>query len=108
MLEISKNAKNKNIFISPHCWNSMSISAAAMIHVCSVMPNSEMAEIFIEHLEHSKEYCESAFIIENDKLLSNKSHGLGIKIDEKNLSDLSDHIFEAQLNGWELSLQYIV
>ena len=99
MLEISKNAKTKNIFISPHCWNSMSVSAAAMIHVCSVMPNSEMAEIFIEHLEHSKDYCESAFTIENDKLLSNKSPGLGIKIDEKNLSDLSDHIFEAKLNG---------
>ena len=63
------------------------------------MPNSEMAEIFIEHLEHSKDYCESAFTIENDKLLSNKSPGLGIKIDEKNLSDLSDHIFEAKLNG---------
>ena len=98
MLEISKIAKTENILISPHCWNSMSVSAAAMVHVCSIMTNSDMAEIFIEHIAQSKDYCEPAFKNENNKLIPNNSPGLGIKINEERLSDLSDHVFEAMLN----------
>ena len=98
MLEISKIAKTENILISPHCWNSMSVSAAAMVHVCSIMTNSDMAEIFIEHIAQSKDYCEPAFKNENNKLIPNNSPGLGIKINEESLSDLSDHVFEAMLN----------
>ena len=98
MLEISKIAKTENILISPHCWNSMSVSAAAMVHVCSIMTNSDMAEIFIEHIAQSKDYCEPSFKNENNKLIPNNSPGLGIKINEESLSDLSDHVFEAMLN----------
>ena len=31
-------------------------------------------------------------------IVSNNSPGLGIKINEESLSDLSDHVFEAMLN----------
>ena len=89
--EISKNAKNKNIFISPHCWNSMSVSASAMLHVCSSISNSEKAEIFPDYIEFAKEFCELPFYILEDKAILNQSAGLGMVIHEDILSKLSTY-----------------
>ena len=46
IIKISNEASNNGVSISPHCWNSMSVSASAMLHVCSSISNSEKAEIF--------------------------------------------------------------
>ena len=35
IITISNEASNNGISISPHCWNSMSVSASAILHVCS-------------------------------------------------------------------------
>ena len=91
MLYVSKEALNNDISISPHCWNSMSVSASAMLHVCSSIPNSEKAEIFPDYIEFSKEFCELSFNIVEDKAILNQSAGLGMVIHEDILSKLSTY-----------------
>ena len=91
MLYVSKEALNNDIYISPHCWNSMSVSASAMLHVCSSIPNSEKAEIFPDYIEFSKEFCELSFNIVEDKAILNQSAGLGMVIHEDILSKLSTY-----------------
>ena len=91
MLYVSKEALNNDISISPHCWNSMSVSASAMLHVCSSIPNSEKAEIFPDYIEFTKEFCELPFNIVEDKAILNQSAGLGIVIHEDTLSKLSTY-----------------
>ena len=91
MLYVSKEALYNDISISPHCWNSMSVSASAMLHVCSSIPNSEKAEIFPDYIEFTKEFCELPFNIVEDKAILNQSAGLGIVIHEDTLSNLSTY-----------------
>ncbi len=91
MLYVSKEALNNDIYISPHCWNSMSVSASAMLHVCSSIPNSEKAEIFPDYIEFSKEFCELSFNILENKAILNQSAGLGMVIHEDILSNLSTY-----------------
>jgi len=91
MLYVSKEALNNDISISPHCWNSMSVSASAMLHVCSSIPNSEKAEIFPDYIEFTKEFCELPFNIVEDKAILNQSAGLGMVIHEDTLSKLSTY-----------------
>ena len=91
MLYVSKEALNNDISISPHCWNSMSVSASAMLHVCSSIPNSDKAEIFPDYIEFSKEFCELPFNIVEDKAILNQSAGLGMVIHEDILSKLSTY-----------------
>ena len=91
MLNVSKEALDNDISISPHCWNSMSVSASAMLHVCSSIPNSEKAEIFPDYIEFSKEFCELPFNIVEDKAILNQSAGLGMVIHEDTLSKLSTY-----------------
>ena len=91
MLNVSKEALDNDISISPHCWNSMSVSASAMLHVCSSIPNSEKAEIFPDYIEFTKEFCELPFNIVEDKAILNQSAGLGIVIHEDTLSKLSTY-----------------
>ena len=99
MIKISEESLNYNISISPHCWNSMSVSASAMLHVCASISNSEMAEIFPDYIEFSKEFCELSFEIENNEAYLNQKPGLGIVIDEKSLSELSEYITEVKINA---------
>ena len=99
MIKISEESLDHNISISPHCWNSMSVSASAMLHVCASISNSEMAEIFPDYIEFSKEFCELSFEIENNEAYLNQKPGLGIIIDEKRLSELSEYITEVKLNA---------
>ncbi len=98
IIEISNEASNNGIFISPHCWNSMSVSASAMLHVCSSIPNSEKAEIFPDYINFSKKFCELPFDIIDNKAHINKSAGLGIVIHEDILSELSINSFDEKSN----------
>ena len=98
MLYVSKEALNNDISISPHCWNSMSVSASAMLHVCSSIPNSEKAEIFPDYIEFAKEFCELPFNIVEDKAILNQSAGLGMVIHEDILSKLSTYRMDEKIN----------
>ena len=98
IIKISNEASNNGISISPHCWNSMSVSASAMLHVCASIPNSEKAEIFPDYLNFSKKFCELPFDIIDNKAHINKSAGLGIVIHEDILSELSIYSLDENSN----------
>ena len=98
MIKISNEASNNGISISPHCWNSMSVSASAMLHVCSSISNSEKAEIFPDYINFSKKFCELPFDIIDNKAHINKSAGLGIVIHEDILSRLSIYSLDENSN----------
>ena len=98
IIKISNEASNNGISISPHCWNSMSVSASAMLHVCSSISNSEKAEIFPDYINFSKKFCELPFDIVDNKAHINKSAGLGIVIHEDILSRLSIYSLDEKSN----------
>ena len=98
IITISNEASNNGISISPHCWNSMSVSASAMLHVCSSISNSEKAEIFPDYINFSKKFCELPFDIVDNKAHINKSAGLGIVIHEDILSRLSIYSLDEKSN----------
>ena len=98
IIKISNEASNNGISISPHCWNSMSVSASAMLHVCSSISNSEKAEIFPDYINFSKKFCELPFDIVDNNAHLNKSAGLGIVIHEDILSRLSIYSLDENSN----------
>lgn len=89
ILNISQYAhEHGGIGISPHCWNSMSMAASAMYHVCAVMPNAEMCEFFPHHDAH-KSFCKTSHCIRDGKVFLSDAPGLGITIDEDSLIKLA-------------------
>lgn len=82
ILVIAKLAHENNIRISPHCWNSMTISVAAMLQICSVLPNAEMAELFPDFMTHSNQFMSSRYKITNGKIEVPDNLGLGIDMNE--------------------------
>ena len=66
LLDIAELADQYGVQISPHCWNSMTVVAAAMLHVCASIPNAEMAEIYPEYIAHGKKFALKAFHLEGE------------------------------------------
>ena len=89
MLEIGAMADAHAVFVSPHCWNSMTVALAAMLHTCAVMPNAELAEIYPDFLVHGEQFCRLEFDIDNGVAMLNDAPGLGITIDEAALAAIS-------------------
>ncbi len=89
ILKIASLADNHNFLVSPHCWDSMAISASAMMHVCNIMPNSERAEIFPEYMSFIKNFASPGFEIHSGEAILLDRPGLGVIIDEKELRKLT-------------------
>jgi galactonate dehydratase len=89
MLEIASIAANKNILLSPHCWNSMTIAGSVMIHICNIISNNEMAEIFPEYFSLTKNFSSPAFSIESGKALLIDRPGIGVIVDEVELKNFT-------------------
>ena len=81
MTQISKWSLEKDVKVSPHCWNSMSVAAAAMLQFCASIENAEMAEIFPEYLSHIMKFSDPGFKIKNGNAILGKEPGLGVSID---------------------------
>jgi galactonate dehydratase len=91
LLDIAELADQQGVQISPHCWNSMTVAAAAMLHVCASIPNAEMAEIYPEYIQHGEKFALTAFHLEGEYAhLSNKP-GIGVDLNVSALHDLCDH-----------------
>jgi len=89
MLEIASIAANKNILLSPHCWNSMTIAGSVMIHICNIISNNEMAEIFPEYFSLTKNFSSPAFSIESSKAVLIDRPGIGVIVDEVELKNFT-------------------
>jgi galactonate dehydratase len=91
MLELAEEADCQDVRISPHCWNSMTIAAAAMLHICAAIPNAEMAEIYPEYIEPGTGYATTGFRVDGTHAHLSGQPGLGVEIDAGALRNLSDH-----------------
>jgi galactonate dehydratase len=91
MLELAEMAHRQDVRISPHCWNSMTVAAAAMLHICAVIPNAEMAEIYPEYIEPCTGYATTGFRVDGTHAHLSGRPGLGVEIDTGALRKLSEH-----------------
>ena len=89
MLKVATIAADEGILVSPHCWNSMTISASAMMHVCRIIQNNEKAEIFPEYFSFGDNFSIPSFKIRNSEAELQNRSGLGIIMDETELKRLS-------------------
>ena len=89
MLEIAGLADGKGVVVSPHCWNSMTVAASAMMHFCTVIPNPGMAEIYPENLGHGSLYASAGFEISGPVARTLDRPGLGVSINTAALDGLS-------------------
>ena len=79
LLELAELTDQQGVQISPHCWNSMTVAAAAMLHVCASIPNAEMAEIYPEYIPHGEKFALKAFHLEGE--YAHLSYKLRIGVD---------------------------
>ena len=85
LLELAELAEQQGVQISPHCWNSMTAAAAAMLHVCASIPNAELAEIYPEYIQHGEKFALEAFRLEGKYAHLSYKPGIGVDL---NLSAL--------------------
>lgn len=85
MIEIANLAGKKDVLVSPHCWNSMSIAASAMLHFCSSNINTDMAEIYPEYIPHALKFSRLGFKIKDGYAKLDDRPGLGVEIDVPSL-----------------------
>ena len=89
LLEIAAHADAHSVFVSPHCWDSMTVALAAMLHVCAVIPNAEMAEIFPDYFAHGEQFCRHSTTFDNGVATLSNAAGLGIEINQAALADIA-------------------
>lgn len=91
MLDIAAMAQSEGVMLSPHCWNSMTVAAAAMLHVCASIPNAEMAEIYPEYIPFGARFADVGFSLEGAHACLSDRPGLGVDIDAKSLANCAAH-----------------
>ena len=69
----------------------MTISVAAMLQICSVLPNAEMAELFPDYMAHSNQFMSSRYKITKGKIEVPDNLGLGIDMNEGVIIEKSSH-----------------
>jgi galactonate dehydratase len=92
LIELAGMARRQGVRLSPHCWNSMTVAAAAMLHVCAALPDAELAEIYPECIEHGARYADAGFRLDGGHAHLSGRPGLGVEIDTRALHDLSAHV----------------
>ena len=97
MIKIIKLSHEKKVTVSPHCWNSMSIAASAMVHVCMSFTNTEMAEFFPEYIPYSLKFSNQNYEIKDGFVKIEDNEGLGINIDTKLLMEDTSSYRETEL-----------
>ena len=91
MLQIAHLAAETGVAVSPHCWNSMTVAAAAMMQVCAVLPNSERAEVYPEYLPHGALYADTGFALTGGTATLIDRPGLGVVMDKAALAAISTY-----------------
>lgn len=89
MMEIGAAAEAAGVALSPHCWNSMTVAAAAMLHVCSALPNADHGEIYPDYIAFGERFADPGFRMENGAAVLSGAPGLGVDIDVRALSELA-------------------
>ena len=98
MINIIEISNKKKVAVSPHCWNSMSIAASAMVHVCMSFSITETAEFFPEYIPYSLKFSNQNFEIKDGFIKIENNDGLGTNIDTKLLIEDTSSYKETELN----------
>jgi len=98
MLNIIEISHKKKVAVSPHCWNSMSIAASAMVHVCMSFSITETAEFFPEYIPYSLKFSNQNFEIKDGFIKIENNDGLGTNIDTKLLIEDTSSYKETEFN----------
>jgi galactonate dehydratase len=91
IMEIAAMAHDHGVKISPHCWNSMTVAAAAMFHVCASIPNAEMAEIYPEYISYGTQFASVGFSLDGAQAKLSDKPGLGVDVNGQALSKCATH-----------------
>ncbi len=91
LLELAELAEQQGVQISPHCSSSMTVAAAAMLHVCASIPNAELAEIYPAYIPDSEKFALKAFHLEGEYAHLSYKPGIGVDLNVSALHDLCEH-----------------
>ena len=91
LLELVELAKQQGVQISPHCWSSMTVAAAAMLHVCASIPNAELAEIYPAYIPYGEKFALKAFHLEGEYAHLSYKPWIGVDLNVSALHDLCEH-----------------
>ena len=91
LLELAELAKQQGVQISPHCWSSMTVTAAAMLHVCASIPNAELAEIYPAYIPYGEKFALKAFHLEGEYAHLSYKPGIGVDLNVSALHTLCEH-----------------
>ena len=91
LLELAELAEQQGVQISPHCWSSMTVAAAAMLHVCASIPNAELAEIYPAYIPDGEKFALKAFHLEGEYAHLSYKPGIGVDLNVSALHTLCEH-----------------
>lgn len=91
MLEIAGLAQREGVAVSPHCWDSMTVAAAAMLHVCAAIPNADMAEFYPEYTPHGAGFASPGFVLDHGRAILADCPGLGVDVNATALAERATH-----------------
>lgn len=103
ILEVAELADLQDVMLSPHCWNSMTVAATAMMHVCASIPNAEMAEIYPEYISHGERFATAGYDLDGAHAYLSGKPGLGVEIDVQALNSLADYSHSTNLTMAEVT-----
>jgi len=87
--EISTMAEPYHVLIAPHNYNSSSMSLAASLQVCAVIPNFLILEYGVHFSELGDAIAMNPFKVENGYIRLPTTPGLGLEINEEALGNYS-------------------
>jgi galactonate dehydratase len=91
LLELAELAEQQGVQISPHCSSSMTVAAAAMLHVCASIPNAELAEIYPAYIPYGEKFALKAFHLEGEYAHLSYKPGIGVDLNVSALHTLCEH-----------------
>jgi galactonate dehydratase len=91
LLELAELAEQQGVQISPHYWSSMTVAAAAMLHVCASIPNAELAEIYPAYIPYGEKFALKAFHLEGEYAHLSYKPGIGVDLNVSALHTLCEH-----------------
>jgi len=97
MVDIAAMAARQGVALSPHCWNSMTVAAAAMLHLCAAIPNAEMAELYPEYFSYGRRFAMTDFTLDGGTAHLSDKPGLGVEIDADALRACATDYRESEL-----------
>ena len=87
LMNISSMADAYSVGVTPHCYNSMTVSFAAMLHVSAVIPNLVYAEYFPHIAAVSDVIATTTFKLADGFATVSDAPGLGVEMNESALHE---------------------